>query len=34
MSSSEIEKILAKIFIQLAKGERKIEILRQVLCEK
>ena len=33
MSSSEIEKILAKIFIHLAKGERKIEILRQVLCE-
>jgi hypothetical protein len=33
MSSSEIEKKLAKIFINLAIGERKAEISRQVLCE-
>ena len=33
MNSSEIDKKLAKIFIYLAKGERKAEISRQVLCE-
>ena len=33
MNSSEIEKKLAKIFIYLSIGERKTEILRQVLCE-
>ena len=33
MNSSEIEQKLAKIFIYLAKGERKVEISRQVLCE-
>ena len=33
MSSSDIERNLAKLFINLAIGERKAEISREVLCE-